>query len=400
MAAARRPQWEADRYRARAQYPRMVHRPTIDVHEALRQSIRGEVPRPLETREALKGIAFADSNPDCDDHFDKNKPCPSGVYGVSDQHVVLDSAQAADVQPEKGTYQFNFALQTAGKERHIGVRDTLDTVIQIRSVKFCVPLPLLADVPAVPPAPLAFVDSPGADDPRGETNPVEGMRSQLAHCPRVVLYFNELGEECYHGFKDRRYHFEYEASIVGITGEPGARMELAPINPLITFTEPKQIQGLTMQFFSPDLPLRMPPDEIRNVLLKITTLGYLQIVAPSHVAGHAVDLSSMLVPGDRIFFNKTTISSDAIVSDEIAVTLSNYLSRDEGLYVAGNGAGAYAPTTATIHTDPLISTGLAPAALHTLTVTTAITMRIAKNRIRAPFVFRKVKEGLTNYIAP
>ena len=374
--------------------PLVAVRPQYDVHEALRQSIRGEQPG---TQETLKGIAFSDPNPDCGDHFDKSKPCPSSVYGISDQHVVLDSAQAGEISPEKGTVQFNFAPHTAGREKHIGVRETLDNVIQIRTVKFCIPLPLLVEVPSGTISGLTLTASPGADDPRGDTNPISGLRSQLAHCPRVTLYFNELGEECFFNHKKKRYHFEYEASIEGITGEPGARMVLTPLNPIFTFTEPKQIHGLTMQFFTPDAPLRFPADRFHPVHLFVTTTGNIRIEVPTHVGGQAIDLTSLLVPGDRVFFDDVSITSDATITSEMALNLSNYLSREDGLFVAG---GAFAPVVSSLYTDPVINTGLTPANDYRITIGSEISMRVAKNRIRAPFVFRKVKEGLTNYIAP
>jgi hypothetical protein len=370
-------------------------------HEACRdgrsREERGTLVEPIDTREVLKAIAFDSKNPRCDSHFEKSRPCPTDVYGVSDQFLVLDSAQA--VHPglwNVGQYKFNFAPQRAAGDQVVGIRDVIETTIQLAVAPFCIPLPLLVDVDEAGPT-LTLTPNPGATDPRANSDPVDGARSQLAHCSRVTLYFPELGEQSFFDFKSRRHHFEFDATVVGTVGQAGARMKLTPVSDLssvYTFTDPiRDIHGLTAQFYSPDQPLRLPPDEIHGVTLVTTGASVLQIVAPATRSdGVALSFSDLLEPGDRVYLDNVTI--DPTVATTNARELSAYLNKPDGLFVGAVGT----ITATTFLPDPNIDPGLGASV--SVTSTTPIRLRIAKNRLRIPLRCRCVKPRLTNYIVP
>lgn len=356
--------------------------------------------RRVDTHEMLKSIAFADpARSPLGEHFPVGRPSEKRAHGISDQYVVLDTALCSGADPATGKFAFNLSPQKAAGKKTIGVRDTLKTIIEIQTYKFCMPLPLLTEIPTEHPTLTLAANTPG-DDPRLDTDPIGGLAAQLAHCPRVTLYLEEAGEQCNHDFKSRKHHFEYEASLVGTIGDPGARMLLTPINSIYVFTTPlTDLHGITMQFFGPDSKLRFPPDELRNVRLTTQVLGDDRItVSAIGTDGVAVSLSDILSPGDRIFFDNVKIgvvvTAGGTTQENLERELNAFLMREDGLHV-----GSF-PTATTMITDPSIVSASFVAGGETLPLLSSVTMRIAKNRMRAPFRMRRVIEGATNYIDP
>lgn len=358
-----------------------------DVHELLKRELAGGE----DVHETLKGIAF-EGDPRCVGHAEKQRPCPATIYGVSDQHVVLDSALATEASPSKGTFRFNFAVQRVAGDHLVGVRDTLETVTQIQTYPITMALPTLN---ALPTAALGVTLTPdnATPSPADDTDPVGGAMSQLAHGSRVTLYISEFGDQCHYDFKGRRHHFEYDATIIGTVGTIGARLLLTPVNPIFTFTEPiLDITHMTLSFYGPDEPLRFPVDEVRNVQLSTNGAGNLVITVPATASdGAPTDLTQILVGGDRIFLDNVRVGDGTTTYP----SLDTYLSRPDGLWVGP--AGVITATSFT--TDPLINPD-GFGASESLPLLASITLRIAKNRMRAPFRFRKVVPRLTNYIAP
>lgn len=345
------------------------------------------------THELLKSIAFGSYNPACDDHFEKPRPCPNEVYGISDQYAVMDSRLAArPLQVNNGRFRFEFAVQGTSRDQVVGISDLVNTVIQIQVYPFCIAAPLLVDVDRNPfPSAMTLAPNTGAVDPR-QSDPVEGLNSQLAHCARVTLFIQELGRQCHQDVEGRRHHFEFTASVVGTVGEPGTRMMLTPVNDIFTFTEPIQdIHGLTMQFLTPDEELRLPPDEIRGVSFATNAFGFIEVTVPDRLPdGGAIDMTTLVLPGDRIYFDNVSFDVSVFPS---ARALSDYLTSSDGLFV-GNG-----PTATTFTLDPNVTpTGIGVNT--SLPSSTTPALRIAKNRMRAPFRFRRIVDRLTNYIAP
>jgi hypothetical protein len=355
--------------------------------------------REVDTHEMLKHIAISERSAACREHFPKSRPCEQAPHGVSDQYLVLDSALCEVPSPSVGMYQFNISSQKAAGKRTVGVRDKLKTITEIQSFAFCMPLPLLPELSGVEVAalPLTLTPNPGVTDPRDEIDPVNSLRSQLAHCSRVTLYITEAGEQCYHGFKGSKHHFEYVATVEGTIGQPGARLLLTPINELYIFTNPlTDLHGITMQFYGPDTRIRFPPDEFRNVLLSTNVASQITVTVTS-TDGSAVDLSTILTPGDRIFFDDvkvgTKVTTNGNTQENLSRELNAYLMREDGLFVGT------IPTATTLLTDPAI-VSREYGAEESLPLLSSITMRIAKNRMRAPFRCRRIVDGLTNYIDP
>jgi hypothetical protein len=343
-------------------------------------------PYRVDTHEMLKRAAFAPT-PQARSHFLPDGPNPKKLFGVSDQYLVLDTALCEDAKPGQGEYKFNVLSQQGGSiGRTVGVRDPLNSVIEIQTFAFTVPLPVLVTKPTEF-ATLTLASVVDAPDPDDDLDPVGGLRSQLAQGTRVTLYIPEVGVQSFYDFKGRRHHFEYEASLLGAPGAPDARMLLTPINDLFIFTTPiTDLLGISMHFSSPDARLRFPADEFRRVYFSTDAL--LRIVV-NIADDRSTDLRTILQRGDRIFFDNVQFTS------ALGNELSIFLNRDEGMFVGE--AGLITPTT--FVTDPSIT---APAFVGNAVLPTvgSAVLRVAKNRIRAPFRVRRIVDGGTNFIDP
>ena len=205
----------------------------------------------------------------------------------------------------------------------------------------------------------------------------------------MTVYIPEVGLQSFHDYNHRLHHFEYTASLVGVDGEPGTRMLLTPVNDIYTFTQPlKSIDGLTLQFSSPDAPLALPVDAVDGVTFATDGAGAVVVTAPAALSnGSPVDLSALLLPGDRVFFDGVTLGG--ATPDFLAIQA--YLSKSDGLFVGA------AVTARTLTLDPALT--LPTVGLNTAVPTsTSVRMRIAKNRLRAPFRVRKIVERVSNYL--
>lgn len=348
----------------------------------------------FDVHEALKANVFGARNPRCDDHFEKSRPCPGGVYGVSDHHLVLDSALVADGYPgdrERGVYRFNFMVQGDGRPGVVATWSEIVTVTQIQVFPFCLALPELLDLPTSFSG-LTLTSNPGSDDPRADTDPVGGLRSQVSpNCGRVVMELVELGSQSVHDYRGR-HHFEFTSELLGDPASPGARMRLTPVMDTYTFTEPiKDIHGLTLRFRASEKELRFPLDRIEGVRLQTGGAGQLLVLAPATVMSSGpIDFSQLLLPGDRVYLEGVDINPDDFTS---AASLTAYLNRPEGLFVGAN------VNTSDFDLDPSVNpAGLGANAA--IASRSPLTLRIAKNRMRVPLRVRGVVDRLTNYIAP
>ena len=252
-----------------------------------------QAPQSLDVHELLKRQAFASRGADCDTHFEKNRPCPNSVHGVSDQYMILDSFHKvqAGSRPEQGVLKFNFMIQGVTGDQVIGVVDTLDTIIGIETCSFCIPrLPLdnfdagemTRREPAFSVLGLAADSSASSTLPSAETSdPLTDPRTQLPFCERVTVYLQEIGLQSYSDSNRRRHHFEFMAQIAGQSRktpaggdspEPnGDRLHLRPLlcGRYYLFTNPiKDIHGLTVCFYNPDHPIKFPPDVLYGATVK------------------------------------------------------------------------------------------------------------------------------------
>lgn len=360
--------------------------------------------RNLDVHELMKQEAFASSAASCDNHFEKNRPCPTAVYGVSDQYMILDSFEKVEgSRVNQGEFQFNFMVQGSTRDQNIGVKDTLDTVIGIQACEFCVPLLAFDDFTVAglgllfPGLPAGALVANGALPTTGDdvTNP----QSQTPFCSRITMYLKEIGLQSYSDADNRRHHFEFDASVAGAAVAPatGDRLQLTPLrnSEYYLFTEPIQdIHGLTVCFYNPGNPIKFPPD----VLYGVTAFTNLNLITFRYI--DQTNLVNVAV-GDRIYITGFTSRNPL---------LNNYIGRKEGHIVGTAGWAITGPTTfggsttLEFRLNPDVDASLfTPNPVDpdlTIPSSTQIDVRIAKNRIRIPLRFRRVVDRLTNYISP
>jgi hypothetical protein len=386
--------------------------------------------RSLDVHEILKHEAAS-----CDDHFEKSRPCPRAVYGVSDQYMILDSYEKVqDSRPEHGQFRFNFMVQGVTRDQNIGVKDRLDTIIGIQVCDFSIPLLPFDDfAPAAlyilnPGLPAGFLAANGPLPTSG--TPVNNPQSQIPFSSRVTMFLKEIGLQSYSDADNRRHHFEFDATLAGPSWPGvvlGDRILLTPLDDCeyFLFTDPIQdVHGLTVCFYNPGAELRFPPDVLYAVAAAADFRGRLTFTYtdPTNLINLAV--------GDRIYILGFTSGNG---------TLDTYLNRPEGHIVGGgpdapddrgegivigpddpggHGFGGFSiipPTSSTSGTlltfrlnPDVIVTSLTPpfpasdarGAYSAIPSSTQIDVRIAKNRLRIPLRFRRVVGRHTNYIAP
>lgn len=346
--------------------------------------------REIDVHEVLKRDAFAPESDMCKQHFEKNRPCPNSVYGVSDQYLILDSFEKVETsRPDLGELQFNFMVQGVTRNQNIGVKDELNTIIEMQVSEFDVPVLPLDDFTGA----SLLLASPGlsvlglaANGPLPTGDAVTSPMSQIPFGGRVTMYLKEIGLQSFSDADNRRHHFEFISEL------DGDRLKLRPLRggESFIFTDPiKDIHGVTLCFYNPGTLLRFPPDCIFNARASADAGQLLQFTFtdPTNLINLAV--------GDRIFIRRFSTGNSL---------LDAYVARNEGHLVGAGGWFVSAPTpsgtSVRIRLNPDVSVAAYYAANAPITSTSAISIRIAKNRIRVPMRFRRVIGRLTNYIAP
>lgn len=357
----------------------------------------------VDTHELLKRDMLSSNSDKCDDHFEKSRACPSEVYGIKDHYIVLDSYLAAERNPRKGLWRFNFRQGGVAGEDVVGVRDTINTLIEVEVAGSCVGLP----PPVDPNASSTGLTLNGAVP---TYTGVGTGTTQLSHCSRVTLQMRELGIQSFSDFHSKHHHFEFSAAATGGLADAETRLALTPVEERYVLTKPLQdLHGLTIQFNSPDEPLELPPSVIDNIsLFADDVAGEFVIVGPATetTGGRALNFQDLLQEGDRIYLDNVNL--DSTVSR--FTQLNAFLGRPEGHFVGPAGI-IHAPGTFTSPANSCF--GIAPGpdlpamtgyALGTELAQAAgskpIRLRIAKNRVRVPMRLRCIVKGLTNYIAP
>jgi hypothetical protein len=367
-------------------------------------SALGDVPpdvyrptNPIDVHEILKREAFAASAASCDNHFEKNRPCPSDTYGVSDHYIVLDSQQKVETSRTwQGEFQFNMMVQGTTGDQVIGIKDRAETIIGITATKFCIPLLPLDDfVPATliagNPALVTLGLAANGALPAGDN--VVNAQSQVPFCGRVTVFLREIGLQSFSDVDRRRHHFEFQAEVA----PDGRSIVLDPIIRFrdFWFTEPIQdIHGLTACFFNPNDQLRFPPDVFYEVAVQSDAGSLLEFTAtaPNGLINLAV--------GDRVYV-KGFAAAGAAADTGI---LDAYVGRADGHIV---GAGGFVLSadgrTVTFRLNPDVSLA-GPPVLYPpstpITSTTPVRICVAKNRVRIPLRLRGIVQRLTNYAAP
>lgn len=372
----------------------------------------------LDIHELLKREAFASQQPACDDHFEKNRPCPSGVYGISDQYIILDTfSKLRESQVEKGEFRWNFMVQGVTGDEVVGVRDKIDTVIEIQIGGFSLPvIPEVTYTLAAPPAAtpsgtnqLVLVhNNNNAAPPLNPLLPpaqyptsipaltpwINNPYSQTPYGNRMTIQLREAGLQSYSDRNGARHHYEFNIAYLSVAGGNPNLLSAVPISgsqwDTFIFTDPlKDVHGLTLIFRNPDIPIRFLPDCLYDVAVVSDGAAapgpFLRFDAPNHG----------LLVGDRIVVEG--FKSGVPVLD-------SYINRPEGHVVSGDPSVAPLPPSSPIPTpnsfwlDPAVSiidlTAPPPA------LPQSVTVCIAKRRMRIPIRLRRVVARLTNYIAP
>jgi hypothetical protein len=380
------------------------------------RQIRAERGIGLDTHELLKREAFASDVPGCDSHFEKNRPCPDAPHGVSDQYIILDSYQKL---PEsdigRGVFRWNFMVQGITGDNTLGVRDVVDTVIEIEIGSF--PMPVLPEVPYVLHETattlttqflvLVHNNSNGASGPPQllgtqypeNVAPVPGTAfspwvnnpyTQVPFGGRFTVQVGEAGLQSYSDNNGARHSFEFELTSPASLGSNPTMLLAAPTSGTYVYTDPlKDVHGITLTFRNPDVPLSFLPDCYYDAVLELDGAAspgpYVRIRAPGHG----------LSAGDRVYI--TGLKTGASVLDA-------YVNRVAGHVAAGNPTlGPLAPGTPIIladpdvfYTDPAISVLQLTAPVPVLPQ--SIVLYVAKRRLRIPMRLRRVVPRLTNYI--
>jgi hypothetical protein len=383
--------------------------------------------RALDVHELLKREALADARGDprpCDAQPGENRPCAAGPYGVSDQYMVLDTfLKQRDSAVDRGEFRWNFTVQGVTDGDALGVRDRVDTVIEIQIGSFSMPVPpevpyALVPAPAAPtgtdrlvlvhnnanaaapysptlvPNFLGYGQYPPALLVPPATALVPWVHNPYSQLPfdRFTIQLREAGLQSYSDRGGARHHYEFALSTACPVSSPAVLQAVPQCGhkwDTFIFTDPlRDVHGLTLVFRNPDVPLRFQPDCLYDVPVAADGAAapgpFLRVAAPGHG----------LCMGDRVFFSGFRSGNAG---------LDAHVNRAEGQVAAGDPSLAPLAPGAPIAgdffwTDPAVSIidlTATPPALPQLA-----TVAIAKRRMRIPIRLRRVVARLTNFIEP
>lgn len=381
--------------------------------------------------------------------------------GISDQYVVLDSFQKReDSKTERGEYVFNFNPQGVTKNQMIGVRDKITRLIEVHLERFTIPLlkpdrfkasQVVADDSSLGVLDLQDNSTPSDDAIAGTSDDphpsiVNHPRQQYVFNRRVTMYMRDIGAQSFTGHGDTRHHFEFDTTIHGDgskSGINGDKLLLTPHTSKYVLTDPiAHIHGLTINFFNPDRPLRIPPDVMYGAQAYSRHLSGSTDNAVNCMQFQFIDQTGLieLSYGDRVFIagfehisgtNAITSAPGVVpvVRDSFVTRdaiLNRYINRPEGhilgddpvgvVGVDGGGATAGPSIDATytglgnrwnIYLDPYVKTIGLYASNHVIgdlvngdliRSRTRVDIYIAKYRIRIPVRFRTMTKKFTNGI--
>jgi hypothetical protein len=383
-------------------------------------------PELIDIHELLKKEAL---DPPAKARPESHRPSHEGVYGISDQYMILDSFLKLRESPtDRGEFRWNFMVQGSTGEEVLGVKDVVDTVIEIQVGPFSMPVPpevpyVLAGPPATPGSdqlvlvhnnangaaapptlvpnaaglgqypPELLVPTPADPAPTTLTPWVHNPYSQVPHFGCFTIQICEAGLQSYSDRNGARHHYEYALTSPVLFASTHPNMLLArPAEggwDTYVFTDPlANIHGLTLVFRNPDSRIRFLPDCLYGVAVEAFDGGgpgpFLRVNAPAHG----------LCMGDRVFITGFASGNPG---------LDAYVNRDEGQVAAGDPDAPAPPPGAPIPgdyfwTDPAIC--IVDLTSQTPVLPQIVTVFIAKRRMRIPIRLRRVVARLTNYISP
>jgi len=354
--------------------------------------------------------------------------------GISDHYMILDSYQKLeDSHPERGEYKFNFNPRGGTRDQTIGIRDDITRMIEMTISKFTIPLTKLESfnsstiVAAYPPlSVLGLAANPS--EPSADISNVSSRHQQYAH-QRITMFMREISGQSFIDNEGARHHFEFDISAIGhINGSSGSgdKLSLTPIDDNYVLTDPiNHVHGMSINFYNPDYPLRMPPDVIYGVTLYSATPNAGTSPTDNIIQFRFLESTAQLelLYGDRIYFNGFesyyTLSStnEKITQNNV---LNRYINRQEGHIIgedivsvtssivslvvtaSSNVYNIYLnPNIKTVNLDNFTSSGTVGTVYangEEIRSKTRVNMYIAKNRLRIPIRFRTLTKKYTNGI--
>lgn len=342
-------------------------------------------PRSLDIHELLKREVFNSPGDPSDSHFEKNKPSPSGVFGAVDQYMTFDSFEKnQDSNTARGEFKFDFMVQGVTGGGRIGVRDKVDTVIEMQVQRFTIPL-----VDPVPYVTVAGAAATAAGLPvltanAGAPADTDSLGSPLSQLPMrfVTMQLEQVGLQSISDNNGARHHFQFNAAYEYKQAPDNVttpqRIVLTPEQNWENFTMGTTLQdifGLTFVLRNPDIPISFPPDCLYGTTASVDAAAQLLTF---NYPNHGLEAD------DRIFIRGFNSASG---------TINNYVGRLQGQIVGVGGLTADA-----FRLNPDVSTSLLGLALGAMIPTpTQITICVAKRRLWIPMRFRQVVPRLTNY---
>jgi len=345
-----------------------------------------------DVEERLKLDMFKSDEPACDNHAQKNVPCPDGTVGYVPVVCTLDSwYKRENSDPARGIFGWNMNVQSPPQDdESIGVFELPQTIVRATVGNFSIVLPapepyqLNAVFAANQSLPVLTVNTgaPTADS-------VALPRTQIPFSNRVYMLVNEWSQ-CFYGQNGVRYHFIFDVLTV-----TAYRLQLVPVQGFsqFVFTDPQRdVHGLTVQFTTPDLPLSLPQDVFTNVQVSVSAAGnFLTFTIPGH--GLSGGAPAAYSDADRIMIKGLQITNATVPANYLGV-LNTYLSNPAGFIV---GVGGLTTDQFRLNPDVDVSQfGLAPNTV--LSTRGPVTVRVARRRIQLPMRFDCVAQRLTNFL--
>jgi hypothetical protein len=342
--------------------------------------------------------------------------------GISDHYVLVDSFQKMESSKvDRGEYTFNFNPRGTTRDQNIGIRDDITRIIEVSVTSFTIPLiqnnKLRAADAGAEYAILGLTNN-FAGYAAPDSSHVEDRTQQYAY-QRITMFIQDLSAQSYIDSESARHHFEFDVSATGHASGSGHgnKLLMTPVDDTFILTDPiNHIHGMTINFFNPDYPLKMPPDVIYGVKLYSITKHTGTSPGDNIIQIRFSEPTGQLdlLVGDRVYFKGfescyINSSSTKIIHNH---TLNKYINRQEGHILGDNpvanttGSITVSNNLYTLYLDPKISTAnlagsdgsTAPANGEELISNTRVNMFIAKNRIRIPFRFRTLSKKYTNGI--
>lgn len=326
--------------------------------------VRNGIGKGLDLHELMKKEMFESPNDYCDNHFEKNRPCPDATYGIADRYLVLDTFHMTDEsRPGEGMLRWNIMIQGVTGDQVIGSRDKLDTIIEMQIMgSFCIPK--IATVPYVTNAiapyntSLPVLTSNGG--PPDETDSLASPLTQLPFCSRVTIQVQEVGLQSFSDGQGARHHFELEAHPHFYETLDDEKIDSGTLElrtrcdwDRYIFTDPiKDMHGITLIFRNPDIPISFPSSCFFGVQSQtsVVDVGHVPDPVPPNKLQFNVP-NHGLVTNDRIFI-RGFLSGNQVID--------NYVNNEQGLLVGNSGSVADPDNTFRLNPDvDLLVLGLA-----------------------------------------